>query len=74
MLSHKALKARLKLLVQTGVSDYQEGDFRVTFGRQPSEEQTAQAVAQFAHAVPARPDPENPADLVLFPPAIEQDN
>ena len=73
MLSHKALAARLRLLRKEGVTEFHDGDFRVVLGPRPGDERVTQA-PQVQVARPAAPDPENAADLVLFPPEIRQDD
>lgn len=71
MLSHKALAARLRLLRKEGVTEYQEGDFRVFIGRPPGDEQPRLAMPAYVDPEKIKNDPESSADLVLNPPAID---
>ena len=81
MVTHKALKARLKLLTQHGVSEYVDGDLRLVLGPVQGEEYvTAPPSPELSRALMRAAkeadefDPTNPADLVLANQKIEQDN
>ncbi len=83
MVSHKALKARLKLLAAHGVTEYIDGDLRLILGSPDAEEYVVVApspevrAALIAGAQQARDvggfDPTSPADLVLQTQKIEPD-
>ena len=81
MLSHKALAARLRLLRKMGVTEHQDGDFRVVLGAPQGEEyvvvgpspEIRAAMIQAARQLDEF-DPTNAADLVLQTQKIDQDN
>jgi hypothetical protein len=63
----------MRLMRKMGFAEYQDGDLRLVMGAPQGTEPAPITVTQQERR-PAAPDPENAADLVLFPPTITADD